>query len=259
MARAPRTAKARSDKPGVDRKVMFPNRLTLGIDEAGRGPAIGPMVMAAVALDSRSAAVLTRAGLCDSKTYGAGDDAHAIRCELDQMIRERAKLVIATEIEHTEIDDRVTRGELNVLEREHAARMIEHATSQLALDKIIADGKRMFNALAQRFERFESHDRAEEKHAAVAAASVVAKVIRDNRFAQIKARYECDVGPIAGGGYANAATRRWLRAYAERHGKLPDEARRTWPYPYLADIIGDVRPRGPQVDLFDDDGVALAT
>jgi len=44
-------------------------------DEAGRGPAVGPMVMAAVALDSRSAATLTRAGLCDSKTYGAGDDA----------------------------------------------------------------------------------------------------------------------------------------------------------------------------------------
>ena len=45
----------------------FPNRLTLGIDEAGRGPAVGPMVMAAVALDSRDAAALTRKGLRDSK------------------------------------------------------------------------------------------------------------------------------------------------------------------------------------------------
>src|SRR5215210_6679280 len=82
---------------------IIPNRLTLGIDEAGRGPAIGPMVMAAVALDSRSAAILTRAGLCDSKTYGAGDDAHAIRCELDKMIRARAKFVTTVEVEHTEV------------------------------------------------------------------------------------------------------------------------------------------------------------
>ena len=233
----------------------FPNRLTLGIDEAGRGPAIGPMVMAAVALDSRSAAALTRAGLCDSKTYGAGEEAHAIRCELDKMIRSRAKFVTTVEVEHTEIDERVSRGELNVLEREIASRLIEKAQADLgaleiSIDKIIADGKRMFAPLCQRFERFESHDRAEEKHASVAAASVVAKVIRDDRFNKIKQQYELELGPIMGGGYANAATRRWLRAYVERHNKLPAEARLSWPYPYVIDLIGDVQLKGPQGELF---------
>src|SRR5687768_2634511 len=131
----------------------FPNRVTLGIDEAGRGPTVGPMVMAAVALDSRTAATLTRAGLCDSKTYGAGEEAHAIRCELDKLIRSRAKFVTTVEVSHTEIDERVSRGELNVLEREIATRLIEEAQRELALDKIIADGKRMFAPLRQRFER----------------------------------------------------------------------------------------------------------
>jgi ribonuclease HII len=248
--------KAKPSKPKQFAKGtgVIPNRLTLGIDEAGRGPAIGPMVMAAVALDSRTAAVLTRAGLCDSKTYGAGEDAHAIRCELDKQIRARAKFVTTIEVEHTVIDERVSRGELNVLERELATTMIEraHATLECTIDKIIADGKRMFAPLCQRFEKFESHDRAEEKHASVAAASVVAKVIRDDRFNQIKRQYEQQLGPIMGGGYANAATRKWLRAYVELHGKLPAEARLSWPYPYVIDLIGDVQLKGPQTELFAD-------
>lgn len=224
-----------------------PVRITLGIDEAGRGPAVGPMVIAAVALDSRSAAALTRAGLCDSKTYGAGEDAHAIRTTLAQQVRARARYVSLIEVEHTEIDLRVARNELNVLERELAVRLIDQAP---AVDRIIADGKRMFAALCQRYANFESHDRAEDKHASVAAASVIAKVARDERFAQIRARYEAELGPITGGGYANAATRRWLRAYVLRYGRLPDEARLTWPHPYVEDLIGSVRPPGPQTALF---------
>jgi ribonuclease HII len=229
------------------KRTLFPNRLTLGIDEAGRGPAIGPMVMAAVALDSKAAAALTRKGLCDSKAYGAGDDAHALRKELAAEVRARAKFIIHVEVEHTEIDQRVCRGELNVLEREVATKMIEQAPP---CDKIIADGKRMFAALAVRFTQFVSCDRAEEAHASVAAASVVAKVIRDDRFNAIRARYEPELGPISGGGYANAATRKWLRAYVERYGKLPEEARLSWPYPHLEDLLGTSRPLQAQVELF---------
>ena len=230
------------------RRSAPPIRLTLGIDEAGRGPAVGPMVIAAVALDSRSAGALTRAGLCDSKTYGAGDDAHTIRQELAEQIRSRARFVSLIEVEHTEIDLRVLRNELNVLERELAVQLIDQAPM---VDRIIADGRQMFAQLRQRYAHFESHDRAEERHASVAAASVIAKVARDERFARIRARYESELGPITGGGYANAATRRWLRAYAERYGRLPDEARLTWPHPYVEDLIGCVRPRAPQAELFD--------
>src|SRR5262245_66316420 len=82
------------------RRNPIPNRLTLGIDEAGRGPAIGPMVMAAVAIDSKTAASLTRKGLRDSKSFGAGDDAHAIRCELAAAIRLRAGVIATVESEH---------------------------------------------------------------------------------------------------------------------------------------------------------------
>jgi ribonuclease HII len=224
-----------------------PIKVTLGIDEAGRGPAIGPMVMAAVALDSRAASALTRKGLCDSKTYGAGDEAHEVRANLAAEIRLRATFVAVIEVEHTEIDERVLRNELNVLERELATKLITQAP---ACDRIIADGKRMFAALCGRFSNFESHDRAEEIHAAVAAASVIAKVRRDERFHAIKSRYEDELGPIGGGGYSNAATRAWVRKYVEKHMRLPEEARRSWPHDYVEDLIGNTRPAGPQVELF---------
>src|SRR5690349_12722429 len=106
---------------------MIPSRVTLGIDEAGRGPAIGPMVMAAVALDSKAARGLTRAGLADSKTYGAGPDARELRAELAARVRKVARFVTVEVVDVPQIDERVMRGELNVLEREVAARMIERA------------------------------------------------------------------------------------------------------------------------------------
>ncbi len=226
-------------------------KLTLGIDEAGRGPAIGPMVMGAVALDAKAAAALTRAGLRDSKSYGAGDDAHAIRCELAAKIRERAAFVTTIAVPHDEIDRRVVRNELNVLEREVATRMIDAALAATAgVKRIIADGKRMFAPLGARYDRFESHDRGEERHAAVAAASVMAKVERDDAYAAIRARYEGEFGAIGGGGYANAATRAFVVAYALRYKRLPDEFRRSWPCPYVAHLVGDVRPAAPQTSLF---------
>ena len=226
-------------------------KLTLGIDEAGRGPAIGPMVMGAVALDTKAAAALTRAGLRDSKSYGAGEEAHAIRCELAAKIRERATFVTTIVVPHGEIDQRVVRNELNVLEREVAAKMIDQALAATpGVTRIIADGKRMFAPLAARYDVFESHDHGEDVHAAVAAASVVAKVLRDDLYAGIRARYEAEFGTIRGGGYSNAATRAFLIAFVERYKRLPDECRRSWPHPYVAHLIGDVRPPAPQASLF---------
>lgn len=216
---------------------------TLGIDEAGRGPAIGPMVMAAVCLDTRAARALTRAGLADSKSYGAGERARAIRAELAVKVRARALHVQVRVIDVSVIDRRVARSELNALEREVAEQFINGAPP---VDRVVADGKVMFANLAARYEHMEACNDGESRHAAVAAASVLAKVRRDQIFSRICARYAPEFGEVRGGGYVNEATRRFLRAFAERHRCLPPEARRSWPHPYLADILG------PDFDPFAD-------
>ncbi len=221
-------------------------RLTLGIDEAGRGPAIGPMVMAAVVLDTAAARTLTRAGLRDSKSYGAGAEARATREALAARVRDCAAHVALEVVEVDEIDRRVARHELNLLEREVAVRLIDAAPPR---HRIVADGARMFAPLCGRYPGFEAHDDGESRHASVAAASVIAKTARDQLFAAICARYHDEFGEIRGGGYVNDGTRRFLRAYAERHRTLPPEARRSWPHPYVADILGERPSLAPQLQL----------
>lgn len=210
-------------------------RSTLGIDEAGRGPVLGPMVLAGVVLDSKAARRLTRAGLRDSKAYGATPQGKAQRAVMAEMVLELARFVAVKVVDVTVIDRRVRRGELNVLEREIAADFIGRAP---AVDRIVTDGKTLFGPLAGLYPHLEAWNRGEERHAAVAAASVVAKVRRDEIFARIAARYQPLFGKVDGGGYVNARTRAFLCEYARRFGRLPPEARRSWPHWYLADVLG---------------------
>jgi ribonuclease HII len=202
-------------------------KLVLGIDEAGRGPALGAMVMAAVALEPAAARRLSRAGVADSKSFGAGPDAHEKRLALYQIVRAHAAWVSIDVCDVDVIDAYVSRGGLNELERERAVAFIRAAPP---CKRVIADGRRMFAALRDEFPHVEALDRAESCHVAVAAASICAKVRRDELFACIAARYAAEFGPVMGGGYANAATRAFARAYVRRHGTLPPEARHSWPW-----------------------------
>ena len=93
---------------------------------------------------------------------------------------------------------------------------------------IICDGANLFRPLQRHFPRLQAVNDGESHHVAVAAASILAKHARDAAFAEICSRYEPEFGPVAGGGYANAATRRFLTAYAQAYGGLPPEARKSW-------------------------------
>jgi ribonuclease HII len=211
------------------------SNLVLGIDEAGRGPALGAMVLAAVALAPQASRRLSRAGVADSKSFGAGPDAHQARLEMVRIIRESASFIALEVCDVEIIDAYVARGALNVLERERAERMIRLAPP---CKRIIADGRKLFAALRATFTHMEAVDRGEEFHVAVAAASICAKVRRDELFACIAARYAHEFGQVGGHGYTNAATRAFTRAYVRKYGRLPPEARQSWPWPRHGGVGG---------------------
>lgn len=242
----PRRRKAQSacepeltlDAPAPAAGVPGPS-LVLGIDEAGRGPILGPMVLAAVVLDEAAAEALAVLGVTDSKRFGAGDKAHAARSVLAAEVARRALHVEVIEVSVAQIDARTRLGQLNHLEREIAAELIERAPP---VRQVIADGARLFRPLGSRFPHLVAEDRAELQHVAVAAASLCAKVRRDEVWLSIRARYieefpEQLSDGHAGGGYMNEATRRFLRAYCARYGRLPPEGRASWPWDFCSDLL----------------------
>ncbi|HET6284691.1 MAG TPA: hypothetical protein VFH73_27290 [Polyangia bacterium] len=202
--------------------------LTLGIDEAGRGPALGALVLAAVALSPVAARRLSRAGVTDSKAFGAGPDAHAARSALFALIKRHARWIGIDVCDVEVVDAYVARGALNVLERESAQRLIRAAPR---CRRMIADGQRMFAPLRAIYPHLVAVDKAELAHVSVAAASICAKVRRDELFACIARRYQHEFGPVRGQGYVNAATRAFASAYFQKFGTLPPEARWSWPWP----------------------------
>ncbi|MBL9004826.1 MAG: hypothetical protein JNJ46_11300 [Myxococcales bacterium] len=208
--------------------------LDLGIDEAGRGPILGPMVLACVVLRPHDATALRDEGVCDSKRFGAGPAAHQARLQLAEHIRRRAVHVGVAIVAPHEIDARV--GQLNHLEREHATRLIDAAPP---CARMFADGVRLFSPLVARYPQLVAQDRAESAFVCVAAASIVAKATRDSLWLAICERYQAEFAPLlsghAGGGYPNEATRRFLRAYYGRYRCLPPEARKSWPSDFLAE------------------------
>lgn len=203
---------------------------TLGIDEAGRGCILGPMVLAAVIVSDDQGRTLSARGVRDSKRYSKNADPHALRLKLAKFIRENSAHVEVAEVSVETIDERVRKCELNFLEREVAVGLIEGAPGA---DKIILDGESIFRSLRRSFKNLLAENKADAKYPAVAAASVVAKAHRDDIVHGILAKYQEEFGEIRGNGYPNRPTYAFLRAFNARYGRLPPETRLSWNLGFL--------------------------
>ncbi len=198
-----------------------------GVDEAGRGPLLGPMAMAVVGVDRRAAAALADLGVQDSKRFGSSAKAKAQRRELAEKIIACTNISRCTLVPVGIIDHYTFQGQLNGLERQVARDLLDAAGAPVRAE-IICDGARMFAPLTKVFPNLRAVNDGESEHVAVAAASILAKHARDEAFAAICAGYQAEFGEIRGGGYINAATRKFVDAYCQRYGDVPPQTRRSW-------------------------------
>jgi len=198
----------------------------IGIDEAGRGPVLGPLVMAAAAITPEQEAELRSFGIQDSKKYGSGAKAKMARIAARPAVYSRCHHAVVV-FDAAEVDAFVEEGRLDDLERKGALQLLEMLEVQPE-DTIICDGEPIFGRLRAKYGNLRAENKADENHICVSAASIIAKTLRDEEMDRICQKYEQEFGKLSGGGYVNKGTRAFLEAYEAKYGKLPFEARKTW-------------------------------
>ncbi len=178
-------------------ELIVPEGLVCGVDEAGRGPLAGPVVAAAVILDPARPIP----GLNDSKKLSEKK-----RDALAVLIRERAVAWAVAEASIAEID------RLNIL---HASMLaMQRAVAALAVkaERAMIDGNRCPKLDIPA----EAVVKGDGKIASIAAASILAKTVRDTGMLALHAQY-----PMYGFdrhmGYPTAAH----FAALEKHGASP--------------------------------------
>ncbi len=199
----------------------------LGIDEAGRGPVLGPMILAGVVVPKGKAALLASWGVADSKKFGSrrkGRDRRSLLA--DKIRRNFAHLVVS--ISSTTVDRYVRSGSLNVLEQETALRIID----TLPADTVFLDGRNLFGPIAGR--GVHAIDGADRSHPCVAAASILAKQVRDEEFERLCAVYKDEYGDVGGRGYPNRITLDFVQWHLERYGMLPPFYRKSYRWKALS-------------------------
>jgi ribonuclease HII len=191
-----------------------------GVDEAGKGSVLGPLVVAAVAVTSPD--VLDGLGVRDSKAVSAKE-----RDRLYPLIRKRCR-VATIRLDAQEIDAIRTEMTLNAaMARTHARAIDKLSPSCAYVDACDVNSLRYAemvrgNLLTQCEIVSEHH--ADVKFPVVSAASIIAKVTRDRAIATLAKKY----GEIGSGYPADPTTIRFLESWIGEHGSPPPIARRSW-------------------------------
>lgn len=201
--------------------------LIAGVDDAGRGSVIGPLVIAGVLIDEEGAQKLVELGVKDSKLLTSRK-----REEFAARIKRIALKCAVVKLSPKEIDKVVRTGrklhKLNRLEAQAMAEVIEELKPDVAYVDAsdILEGRfkqYILERLRINVEVISEHG-ADKKYPVVSAASVIAKVERDKEVAELRNKY----GDFGCGYPADMKTVRFLRECLEKMGSYPEFVRESW-------------------------------
>lgn len=204
--------------------------LTAGIDDAGRGPIIGPLVIGGVILPRDRVRDLLNLGVKDSKLLTP-----STRTRLAESIRGLVSRMCLREIQPKEIDNVVLHGrrlrKLNFLEAKVMAEVInELHPSEVYVDASDVNEKRYGEDIRSfltddlRAVKIISEHHADRNYPQVSAASIIAKVHRDEVIDQLHAEY----GDFGSGYITDQRTMKFLRTYRQSHDSYPPIVRLSW-------------------------------
>lgn len=213
-----------------------------GVDDAGRGPVIGPLIIAGVLVEEDDVPTLKQLGVKDSKALQASKredlaleisrtaiDTHIVELppdKLDQVVHKAPKL-----------------KRLNFLEALAMAEVIQKLRPDIAYvdasDVVPARfGQHIIEQLSYQ-PRIVSEHYADSTYPVVSAASILAKVERDRRIGELKKEF----GDFGSGYATDQRTICYLEEYYRNNRDFPPIVRRSW------DTLSNIKSRMGQSKL----------
>jgi ribonuclease HII len=201
--------------------------LIAGVDEAGRGCVIGPLVVAGVMMKAEVLPFLTEIGVKDSKLLTPEK-----RELLYPAILQLTEKYHTIKVQPSQIDKVVDSArrlhKLNRLEAQIMAQIIE----TLKPDEAYVDaadtvehrfGNHIRDCLKVKV-RIVSRHKADRIYPVVSAASIIAKVERDREVATLRAEW----GDFGSGYLTDRKTMAFLRLLLENNDEYPSFVRKSW-------------------------------
>ena len=192
-----------------------------GVDDAGRGSMLGPLVIAGVSLKKSNISKLSLLGVKDSKQLTP-----KLREELYKKIIALVDDYSVIKIPPKLIDASVTKHNLNHLEAKYMAKVIMKLNPDTSyVDSCDVNPKRFGKEIAKLSNKknIRSYHHADSRFVVVSAASIIAKVTRDRSIEKLRKNHDL------GSGYpSDSKTINFVKLYYNANQKLPIFVRKSW-------------------------------
>ena len=201
--------------------------LVAGVDEAGRGCVIGPLVVAGVAVQTENLPLLAELGVKDSKLLTA-KKREALYPEIIKIAQNHHIIrVPPAQIDKVVRSSRVLH-KLNRLEAQTMAKIIDVLKPTEAYVDAADVLEQRFGSHISECLRYKtkivSEHKADRTYPVVSAASIIAKVERDSEITKLKVKY----GDFGTGYLTDDKTMVFLKRLLEKDGDYPSCIRKSW-------------------------------
>lgn len=203
----------------------------IGVDEAGRGPVLGPLVVAGILTDDQ--AQLRKLGVKDSKALSSSRR-EKLFYEIQRICEVEVVIIPAIDIDSLRTVSTMNAIEANVFSKLVQRLLIPNNKSDevtAILDAVDVDEKGFGRGIKESLKkelrsvpRIISEHRADNTYPAVSAASVIAKVTRDREMEGLRQDY----GELGSGYPSDPITRAYLLDIFRKGKELPPFVRRSW-------------------------------
>jgi ribonuclease HII len=201
--------------------------LIAGVDEAGRGCVIGPLVVAGVMIKNENMSILNELGVKDSKLL-TPEKRELLYPVIIQLTEKYHTIKIMPSQIDIVVESARRLHKLNRLEAQTMAQIIEELKpDQAYVDAADTVEQRFGNHIRERLKtktRIISRHKADRIYPIVSAASIIAKVERDREIENLRHEY----GNFGSGYLTDEKTMIFLKQLLERHGDYPDFVRKSW-------------------------------